>query len=100
MPEALRIGSDSTEETLHVTPQSQAWALPVNAAGRNPRRIYIAVDSDTYIKLGIASSALASATVGCLVRASAPMILNTGGYSHLITWGTSAGTVNITPLEN
>ena len=96
--EALSFTSSATNTTL--TTSSVAIAIPDDASGKNPKFCYIACDGDAYFKPGFSGDTIASGG-GPLIRSGAPLIIKTGGFTHIIAIGDAGSELlNIAPLEN
>lgn len=114
--EALQLGSDSLAVTLDAGGATgEEWAIPVNNAGRIPRSCYIATDGKVAFLLGTDEAGGNAISAGgkdlstistvnaALLQAEQPLVIQTGGSSHIITIsfdGTGSEKLVITPLEN
>ncbi len=95
-------GGPMTVQTVGVTAatsgSSARSAIPVDSAGNIPRYIRVAGINECYVKLGI--STVVATTNDMLIQPADSAILTTNGMTHIAyIQGTSAGKVNIVPLE-
>ncbi len=78
---------------------SARTALPVNSAGENPRYIRVAGINERYVKPG--PSTVTATANDMLIQPADSAILAVNGCTHIAyIQGTSAGKVNVVPLEN
>lgn len=78
---------------------SARTAIPVNSAGELPRYIRVSGINECYIKLG--SSTVVATTNDMLIQPADSAILTVNGATNIAyIQGTSAGKVNVVPLEN
>lgn len=74
-------------------------AIPVDSAGNLPRYIRVAAINESYIKIG--GSGVNATTNDTLIQPADSVILTVNQQTHIAyIQGTSAGKVNVVPLEN
>lgn len=89
----------STGFTAATGAASAATALPVNSAGERPRYIRVAAINESYIRLG--QSTVTATANDMLIQPADSALLAVNGSTHIAyIQGTSAGKVNVIPLEN
>ena len=111
--QALKVAADSVHKTLAVD-TSENTAIPVDSSGRVPRWCLLTATADLYFILasdddGSGSpgtprtrSADSSLTItkGCLLTAAQPLVVETKGWTHIMTReATGTMTLVVTPLE-
>lgn len=106
---AIQLGAISQAQTLNGSPLSENFALPVNSNGKVPTWTYIAADGDIQFLLAtnesgsvrtVAADLTVTATTGVLLNSANPLVVNTRGYTHIMTIGTASELLVLTPLEN
>jgi len=74
-------------------------AIPVNSAGERPRYIRVAAINESYVKLGDVTVTATANDI--LVQPADSIWLAVNGATNIAyIQGTSAGKVNVVPLEN
>lgn len=75
-------------------------AIPVDSSGRRPNYIRVAARNECYVKLGLVG--VAATTNDILIQPADSLILQVpAGVTHIgYIQGTTAGQVNVVPLEN
>ena len=85
--------------TVTTAAASARIAIPNNSAGTKPLYIRVAATNESYVQMG-GSTVVATAN-SVLVQPADSELLAVGGHTHIAyIQGTSAGKVNITPLED
>ena len=86
-------------KTQTTSGSSARVTIPVDSAGNLPRYIRVAAINESYIKLG--TSTVTATTNDILVQPADAVILAVNGATNIAyIQGTSAGKVNIIPLDN
>ena len=107
--DALQLGANSSSTTLNGSPLSENIAVPVNSAGKIPTYTYMAVDSDIQFLLAtdepsvptsVGGATVVTAATGASLTSQQPLVVNTRGYTHIMTIGTASDVLILTPLEN
>jgi len=95
--DAIRITAAGTTQATGAA--SARVAIPVTAAGTLPRFVRIAALNESYVRVG--DSTVVATANDSLVQPADAVILVTQGCTHVaFIQGTSAGKVNIVPLED
>lgn len=78
---------------------SARTVIPNNSAGERPRYIRVAAINESYVKLG--DAAVTATANDILIQPADSILLAVNGATNIAyIQGTSAGKVNVTPLEN
>jgi hypothetical protein len=78
---------------------SASTTIPNNSAGERPRYIRVAGINECYVKIGAAG--LSATTNDILIQPADSIVLAVSGATTIAyIQGTSAGKINVVPLEN
>ena len=73
--------------------------IPTDSAGNLPRYIRVSAINESYVRIG--GSAITATTNDVLVQPADSLIMSVNGQGYIAyIQGTSAGKINVVPLEN